>query len=379
MESRGDGKPVDQPTVDRTLTFVSETIPEHGESRRRKTCRPTNSRQNSDVRLRDNTRTREEPTRKVVNSPPYYPDYCGRYVTPESVERIRNISGIDLTTVSHVTRPKRVSVPVPRDQKPSLFNRLFCRNRPEPEPEIVEDVIVRGTLCQDSIGPLFANRQCTTMAYEALAYQARRRHLETWTPKDIDDIIRLGHRQHSQFRNVDKLSTHIDGKVGVYQLPEEYRVRNLPTFLSLGNCGSNLEGKGVTATMLYSVDGCFRYESRESSEALSAVSPEFPVFMARTFYSDPKAAINMVLTIGQSSMAVWRRKDDGRLWLFDSHRRGPRGGINVIPTKRKPSDPGAALMRSFQNLDALMTHLIVQFGSNFAYSAALIGYDEAQS
>ncbi|XP_060080555.1 uncharacterized protein LOC132559936 [Ylistrum balloti] len=289
---------------------------------------------------------------------------------------MRDISGIDLTTVSRVTRPQSFPLPKASDQKSSLYNPLLFRNIPEPMSEAVEDVIVRGTLCQDSIGPLFVNRQCTTMAYEALAYQARRRHPETWTPKDIDDIIRLGHRQHNQFRNIDKLSTHIDGKVGVYQLPEEYRVRNLPTFLSLGNCGSNLEGKGVTAKTLYSVDGCFQYESRELAEALSAVSPEFPDFMVTTFESDPKAAVNMVLTIGQYSMAVWRRKDDDRLWLFDSHRRGPMGENNVIPTDWQPLDPGAALLRSFQSLDALMTHLIIQSGTGFSYSAALIGYDE---
>ncbi|XP_060071266.1 uncharacterized protein LOC132551175 [Ylistrum balloti] len=309
---------------------------------------------------------------EVVSSPPYYPDLRGPYFTAESVVGIRDISGIDLSTVSHVTCPESYPVPVARNQKKfSLFRR---RNRVAPMPEGMEDVIVRGTLCQDSIGPLFVNRQCTTMAYEALAYQARRRHPETWTSMDIDNIIRLGHRQHSQFRIVDKLSTHIDQKVGVYQLPEEYQVRNLPTFLSMGNCGSSLERKGVTATMLSSVDGCFQYENRDFAEALSAVSPEFPAFMAKTFESNPKAAVHMVLTIGEYSMAVWRRKDDNRLWLFDSHRRGPRGDNNVIPT-----DPGAALMRSFRNLDALMTHLIIQCGTNFSYSAALIGYDEVKS
>ncbi|XP_033755415.1 uncharacterized protein LOC117338253 [Pecten maximus] len=322
---------------------------------------------------------RQEPVvlSSVSRSLPYN-NSCLPYISAELAGNIRALSGIDLATVSHVTRSKTSSVPVaPPDppKKSFLFRRLCCRSRPEPKSTTLNDVIVRGTICQDSVGPLFVNRQCTTMAYEALAYQALRSHPETWTSKDIDTIIRLGHRQHARFRITDKLSAQIDGKVGLYQLPNKYRVRIIPEFVSNETDDRYLEGRDVTARSLSYVDGCFQYQESEIAEALSEVSPEFPAFMTKTFEPNRQEDVNMVLTIGVLSVAVWRRKDDGRLWLFDSHRRTPKGDYHYAPTVSEQSDPGAAILRSFENLDALLAHIIKQHGTNFQYSAGLFGYD----
>ncbi|XP_033739215.1 uncharacterized protein LOC117326566 [Pecten maximus] len=298
-------------------------------------------------------------------------------MSAESAGGIRAISGIDLATVSHAMRSKGHFVPTtPADppKKASLFRRLCCRSRQAPKPVTVDDVIVRGTICQDSVGPLFVNRQCTTMAYEALAYQALRSHPETWTSTDINTIIRLGHRQHARFRLTDKISIQLDGKVGTYQLPDKYRVRTIPEFLSNETYGRNLRPE-VTASLLSCVDGCFQYKDRENADALFEVAPEFPTFMANALEMNQQEAVHMVLTIGELSVAVWRRKDDSRLWLFDSHRRGPKGDYHFGPTGTQQSDQGAALIHSFEDLDSLMTHLINQHGTNFQYSAALLSYD----
>ncbi|XP_033753895.1 uncharacterized protein LOC117337160 [Pecten maximus] len=314
----------------------------------------------------------------VSSSPPYYNNSCLPYISADLAGSIQAISGIDLATVSHVTRSKDTFVPITLPDPPkkiSMIRRLCCRPTPEPKPVAVDDVIVRGTICQDSVGPLFVNRQCTTMAYEALAYQALRSHPETWTSKDIDTIIRLGHRQHARFRITDKLSAQIDGKVGLYQLPDKYRVRMIPEFVSNETDDRYLKGQDITARYLSCVDGCFQYHESEIAEALSEVSPEFPTFMTKTFEPNRQEDVNMVLTIGVLSVAVWRRKDDSRLWLFDSHRRSPKGDCHYAPTVSEQSDPGAAILRSFENLDALVAHLIKQHGTDFQYSAAMFGYD----
>ncbi|XP_021340566.1 uncharacterized protein LOC110441679 [Mizuhopecten yessoensis] len=302
--------------------------------------------------------------------------------TAESVASIKALSGINVASVCGVTQPLLVGLEegnFDRLRELSPFQRLLSRFGFASNQKTIKDVIVRGTMAQDSIGPFVTNRQCTTMAYEALIYQAYRGLPETWTSWDVDTILRLGHRQHSQFRFVDRLSTHLDGKVGVYQLPNIYRVQTLPMFCSGSMTGDISLLRGVKIIHLSDTDGCYQYESKETAGAMSGVAPEFPVFMAETFTTNTTAAVNIVLTIGEVSMAIWRAEGDTRLWLFDSHRRGPTGGVHILGTVFCPSDPGAALVRSFPDLDSLMTHLVELAGTNFVYSAALFSIDVDQA
>ncbi|XP_069128531.1 uncharacterized protein [Argopecten irradians] len=317
-----------------------------------------------------------EPIPAVARSPRYLWQASRPYISAKSAGSIMAISGIDLTTVSHVMRPTPVTLP----QKSSLSQLLFSQPKPapRPKPELVtldgyQDTIIRGTICQDSVGPLFVNRQCTTMAYQALAYQAVKNQPDNWTSKDVNTIIRMAHRQHARFRLTDKISDQIDGKIGIYQLPAKYIIKTIPQFMVKKHDDAFSEVPEVTATSLSCVDGCYEYTDSDIAEALSGVSPEFPIFMENAFKANREESVNMILTIGETSVAVWRRRNDDRLWLFDSHRRGPKGDFHYGTTETE--DQGSALVRSFKDLDALMTHLTTQYGTTFQYSATLLSYD----
>ncbi|XP_069126988.1 uncharacterized protein [Argopecten irradians] len=313
----------------------------------------------------------------VVIPPIYLPQASRSYISAKSAGSIMAISGIDLTTVSHVMRPTPlVTLPQTSSLSQLLFSQPKPARRPEPEPVAVDgyqDTIIRGTICQDSVGPLFVNRQCTTMAYQALAYQAVKNQPDNWTSKDVNTIIRMAHRQHARFRLTDKISDQIDGKVGIYQLPAKYIVRTIPQFMRKKHEDAFSEVPEVTATSLSCVDGCYEYTDSVTAEALSGVSPEFPIFMENAFKVNREESVNMILTIGETSVAIWRRRNDDRLWLFDSHRRGPKGDFHYGTTETE--DQGSALVRSFEDLDALMTHLTTQYGTTFQYSATLLSYD----
>lgn len=241
------------------------------------------------------------------------------------------------------------------------------------------DVVIRGTISQLNLISQYHNSQCTSIAYKALGYHAAQGHPEDWTSDDVDHILLQGNDLHSAFRltrNENK-----DGKVGVYELPQSHHFSELVHSVeALEEGGDNTIAfqtrmQVVTATGGKSADGSYAFQSEDSAAALWELSPAFPKFMADTFNENTNESVNMVLTISIFSMAVWRIEGESKLWLFDSHSRGPDGlqwdPESPLSWRDGRLVPGVALVRSFKDIEHLSRHLRALYGENFLYSARI--------
>lgn len=214
------------------------------------------------------------------------------------------------------------------------------------------------------------------MAYQALVYHTAQGHPEAWTSEDIDVILFQGNNLHSVFLLKEKVSKYKDGRVAVCELPEKYDfsvVHGLETPVESEDGVLAFQTIIVTARASKCVDGPYAFENEDTAVQLCNVTPAFPNFMTDTFNENANESVNLVLTINDYSMAVWRIEGHNRLWFFDSHSRGPYGlhlhSHPLLPLCGGRLDRGVALVRSFRDTDHLIRHLIDLYGENFQYSA----------
>ncbi|XP_033739318.1 uncharacterized protein LOC117326706 [Pecten maximus] len=225
---------------------------------------------------------------------------------------------------------------------------------------------------------MFTNAQCTSMAYQALAYKMVCGQPDTWNYHDIDAILQQGHILHCYFRDDLKLSNNVDNRIALYELPHSHEVGVFPS--SITGPSSIVSAQNVQMTVAYDIDGIYEYESREIAASFDNVVTEFPVFISKTFSTDNVEAINMILTVGAFSMAIWRQSNENTIWLFDSHRRDPTGLVHAVSILETDSfDNGAALARSFDNANGLLEHITEIYGKNFYYNARLFNLDMGNS
>ncbi|XP_060080240.1 uncharacterized protein LOC132559624 [Ylistrum balloti] len=215
---------------------------------------------------------------------------------------------------------------------------------------------------------MFRNTQCTSMAYQSLAYKKVIGEPDTWNYRDIDAILQQGHLLHTHFRNVMKLSINEDNRIAVHELPSSYEIQVLPPS-SNATPSTIPEGGKVKMTSSTAIDGPYAYASQEIADSFGNIAPEFPIFLLQTFTTDNADEVNIILTIGDFSMALWRRRNDNVIWLFDSHRRASTGLRHIVPIWESDYyDNGAALARSFTRVSELLEHITELYGENFLYN-----------
>ncbi|XP_021347749.1 uncharacterized protein LOC110446773 isoform X2 [Mizuhopecten yessoensis] len=297
-------------------------------------------------------------------------------VSADTVAAIRDLAGINIAKIVSVSKSKTRVINYYSDQPEDTPLPYFIWSV---ETNATVGIAIRGSFSQDTLGPMFSNAQCTSMAYQSLAYKKLMGQPDTWNYRDIDSILCQGHLLHSHFRYVMKLSTNKDNRIAIHELPLSYDVQVLPPTCTPGNGSSDLIQK-VHVVFLYGIDGMYAYNSPEIAKNVSSFAPEFPMFILQTFTTGNSEDLNMILTINDFTMAIWRRRNEDTIWLFDSHRRDATGlGHAFLTWGSESYDTGAALARSFTGVSGLVGHITEIYGDSFYYNARFYNLDMVDS